>query len=184
MTLWQFKVIQHHEVKEVKFKILSLGELYMFLVRFSATTQKTTPEHFLNGPNRTKIENRKNAEILVNSVKSGRFGHSERQNSAVFKDSDLNVCTHILQQVFYTYIAVFWKLKILENFGKQNILMTIFTNFQKFQNMRPQFDSHVQSACCAENQVALSLKLYSWRWFPRTLIFDRNRENMTSIWRQ
>ena len=104
----------------------------MFLVRFSATTQKTTPEHFLNGPNRTKIENRKNAEILVNSVKSGRFGHSERQNSAVFKDSDLNVCTHILQQVFfYTYIAFFLKIKNPGKFRKTKYFDDYFHQFSK-----------------------------------------------------
>ena len=103
----------------------------MFLVRFSATTQKTTPERFLNGPNRTKIENRKNAEILVNSVKSGRFRHSERQNSAVFKDSDLNVCTHILQQVFLYIYCGFLKIKNPGKFRKTKYFDYYFHQFSK-----------------------------------------------------
>ena len=40
-----------------------------FYVRFLSRTQKMTLEHFFNGPNPAKNENRKIAEFLVNSVK-------------------------------------------------------------------------------------------------------------------
>ena len=80
----------------------------MFFGQIFVKNAKMTLEHFLNGPNRTKIENPENAEILVNNIKSCRFGHSERQNSAVFEDSDLKFCTQILQQVsLYTYSVFF-----------------------------------------------------------------------------
>ena len=72
----------------------------MFLGQIFINNAKMTLERFFSGPNGTKIENWKNVEILINSVKSGRFGHSQQQNSADLKDSDLKVCTGILQQVF------------------------------------------------------------------------------------
>ena len=59
-----------------------------------------TLEYFLV----TQIGHKLKLKILTKSVKSGRIEHSERQNSAVFKDSDLKVGTGILQQVFlYRY---------------------------------------------------------------------------------
>ena len=57
----------------------------MFLGQIFVNNAKMALEHFVNGPNWTNFEYRKNAEIVVNSVKSGLFGHSKRQNSAVFK---------------------------------------------------------------------------------------------------
>ena len=92
----------------------------MFLGQIFFKNAKNDPKTLFNSPNRTKKnENQKNVKILINSVKSDRFGHSERQNSAAFEDSDLKVRTGILQQVFlYTYygslkILFFWE--ILEN---------------------------------------------------------------------
>ena len=67
----------------------------MFMGQIFFKNTKITLEHFLNGPNRTTNENRKNAEILVNSVNSGLLGKSKRQNSAGFQESDLKFGTHI-----------------------------------------------------------------------------------------
>ena len=73
--------------------------------------------------------------------------------------------------------------KKIGNFEKKCFTFPNFQKFQKIQNMRRQFDNHFQSACFVGNQLVLSWKLYSWRQFPRTLIFYRHRENMTSLWR-
>ena len=87
--------------KKFKFKILSLGGVIVrfssdfVLVRFSSRTQKRL-QHFLYCPNRKKMKIGKNAEIFVNYVKSGLLGHSKRQNSAVFQNSNLQFCTEIL----------------------------------------------------------------------------------------
>ena len=43
----------------------------MLLGQSFVKNTKIALEHFLNGPNWTKFENRNNAQILVNSVKSG-----------------------------------------------------------------------------------------------------------------
>ena len=74
-------------------------------------------EHFLNDPNRTKFENRENTGILVNSVKSGTLGHSERQNSAVFKISTLNFVHVFTGKCSFTCILFFENLiDFLETF--------------------------------------------------------------------
>ena len=83
---------------------------YMFLGQVSVKNAKMTQEHFLNGPNRTKCDHRKNAEIAVNSVKSGLLGHSRRQNSAVFQNIDLKFCTHIHRRVFFHKHSLFSKI--------------------------------------------------------------------------
>ena len=89
-----------------------------------------TTEHFFNGPNRTTFEHRKIAKILVNNVKSGLFGHSKRENSAVFQDINLKFYTHIRRQVFLHIIPVFENSIFLENFGKQKYLITIFLDLK------------------------------------------------------
>ena len=43
----------------------------MVLDEFSLKNTKMAPVQFLNGPNRTKVENMTMAEILVYNVKSG-----------------------------------------------------------------------------------------------------------------
>ena len=73
--------------------------------------------HFLNDTNQKK-ESRKNAEILVNSVKSDLFGHSKRQNSVVFEDSDLKFRSHIHQQVLIAYMHTVHFFGIFRNFEK------------------------------------------------------------------
>ena len=67
-----------------------------------------TLEHFLNGPNRTNFENRKNAEITGNSVKNDRFRPSKRQKSGIFQDIYLQFFTRIqLTGVFHIYSVFF-----------------------------------------------------------------------------
>ena len=61
---------------------------------------KNGPRILFEQPKSDKNSKSENAEILVNNVKSGLFGHSERQNSAVFQESDLKFCTPIHRQVF------------------------------------------------------------------------------------
>ena len=56
VTLCQIKVTRGHEVKKVKFKILSFGDvIHIFGSDFRQKCKKTL-EHFLNGPNRTKMK--------------------------------------------------------------------------------------------------------------------------------
>ena len=90
--------------------------------------RKNVARTLFEGPNRTKNGNRKNAEIFAHSVKSGLFWHSKRQNSAVFRDSNLKFCTHIHHQEFlYLHIfRIFDTSKILEDFEKPKFLMIIF----------------------------------------------------------
>ena len=95
VTLCEVKVIQGHEVKKVKLKVLgSSSVIHVFRSDFRQE-QKKVPEYFYSGPNRTKFEKRTNADILVNSVKSGLFGRSKRQNSALFQDINLKLCPHV-----------------------------------------------------------------------------------------
>ena len=72
----------------------------MFLVSFSSRTRKITLEHLLNGPIRTKFENRKNAEINGNSVKMAVFDLQNAQTRAFLKISRIHLIG--LYQV-YTY---------------------------------------------------------------------------------
>ena len=61
MALRQVKVIQGHEVKKAKFKTLCLaGVVHVFRSDFCQERKKMTIEHFLNVPNQTTFENRKN----------------------------------------------------------------------------------------------------------------------------
>ena len=86
VVLCQIKVIQGHVVKKGQMKNFEFGWYdACFWARFSSRKQKLTKEYFLNGLNRTKIENRKNAEILVKSGKSSLCGHSKWPNSTFLK---------------------------------------------------------------------------------------------------
>ena len=69
-----------------------------------------TLEHFLNGPKRTKFENRENAEIPVNSVKSGLFW--------AVKTAKLRRISRCQLEMLYTYSSIRVLssiLKIVEN---------------------------------------------------------------------
>ena len=50
----------------------------MFFGQILVKSAKNEPRTFFNGSNRIEIENRKNAKILVNGVKSGLFGQTKR----------------------------------------------------------------------------------------------------------
>ena len=66
-----------------------------------------TLEHFKNVPNRTKFENRKTAEILVNSVKVAFWAFKTAKLSH-FQDINYKYCTHIRRQVFFHIYSVFY----------------------------------------------------------------------------
>ena len=108
-----------------------MGERCVFLGQIFVKNAKNDPRTLFNGPNRTKNQNRKNIEFLINSVKSGRFGHSEGQNSAVFKDSDLKVCTGILQQVFLNTHIPFFNSNFVWTIWKTKYFNDHFPNLKK-----------------------------------------------------
>ena len=54
VTFCQVKVIQGHEVKEVKLKILALGVVIHVLCQIFGKVQHMTPELLLNASNSTK----------------------------------------------------------------------------------------------------------------------------------
>ena len=51
--------------------------MHVFKSDFRQERKKMTLELYLKGENKKKLEQWKNAEILVNSVQSGLFGHSK-----------------------------------------------------------------------------------------------------------
>ena len=128
----------------------------MFSGQFFVKNAKKTLEHFLNGPNRTNFQNRKNAEIAGNSVKNGLFDLFH-QNPSIFQDIYMKFCTHICLTGFFHIYSGFLKIqKKNPNFLK-NIFLIIFQNFQK---SRQQFDRKVHSQSSVENQLFLSFKLF------------------------
>ena len=50
--------------------------------------------------------------------KRGLFGHSKRQNSAVFQDRDLKFCTFIYLQAFFYIYSVFFQI---QSFSKMKV---------------------------------------------------------------
>ena len=72
-------------------------------------------------------------EILVNSVKSGLFGHSKRQNSAVFQESDLKLSTHIHRQVFLYIYSAFLDSNIFLKKWEKRFFAIFFQNFKNFK---------------------------------------------------
>ena len=72
---------------------------HLFLCSIFIKNAKMTLELLLNTQIRQKLKIGKMPKSTVNSVKSGIFGPSKRQNSAVFQYSDLKYCTHIHEQV-------------------------------------------------------------------------------------
>ena len=99
----------------------------MFLGQFFVKNAKITLEHFLNGPNRTNSESRKNAEITGNSVKNGRFQPSKHQNLGIFQDIYLKFCTHIhLAWLFHIYSGFLKIWKRFLQFFENNIFWWLF----------------------------------------------------------
>ena len=88
------------------------------------------------------------------------------------------MCSCVLSHIFLFLKIQKCSWKSMEN--KENV--DYYFLFQNFKNPRKQFESQVQSTRFVANQSVVTLKLFSWRRFPRALIFDRKRENMTSLW--
>ena len=64
-----FKVTRSREVQTE----MSCLAREIHVLRFFVKDAKIALEHYLNGPNRTKFDNRENIEIPGNSVRSGVF---------------------------------------------------------------------------------------------------------------
>ena len=59
--------------------------MHVFGSAFRQGRKKNDPRALLNGPNRTKIENKKNAEILVNNVKVDFLGIKSDKTQSFLK---------------------------------------------------------------------------------------------------
>ena len=81
----------------------------MFLGQFFVkNAKKMTLEHFSNDPNRENFENRIENRNRRKQRENGLFRPSKHQNSVIFQDTYLKLCTHIhLTGFFYKY-SVFW----------------------------------------------------------------------------
>ena len=110
--------------------------MHVFRSHFRQEYKTMTLEDFLNFPSRTKFDNRKNAEALVNSVQSCRFGHSKRQNFAVFQDIKFIFCTFSFTSVLpYVFRFLESSKLFMKHFGnKKRLFFPKFQNFQKFPN--------------------------------------------------
>ena len=73
----------------------------MFLGQIFVKNAQNDPRILFERSKSEKMKIGENAEMLVNSVKSGLFWSFKRQNSAAFQDINLKFCTHIHQQVFF-----------------------------------------------------------------------------------
>ena len=103
----------------------------MILGQFFVKNAKMTLEHFLNGPNQTKFENRENAKISGNSVKNGHFRPSKCRKLVILQDINLKFCTHMHLTGFFRIYSVFLIQKLtLKNFDNY-IFLAYFSNFTK-----------------------------------------------------
>ena len=93
-----------------------------FWVSFSSTTPKMTLEHFLNGPNRTKFENRKNADIAETNVKMTVFDLQNAKFRAFFQLIYLTFCTRIHKTGPCHIYSSFFNSKIFPECFENNIL--------------------------------------------------------------
>ena len=105
----------------------------MFLGQFFVKNAKNDPRTLFERPkSEKKIENRKNAEIAGNGVKNDRFRPSKRQNSDIFKDIPLKLCTRIhLTGLFHIYSG-FLKFENFPHFLKIILFVDCFLQFSKF----------------------------------------------------
>ena len=98
----------------------------MLLGQFIVRTRKIALEHFLNCPNRTNFETRKNAEIAGHSVKYSRFRPSKRQSSGIYQNIYLTFCARINLTGFFH--SLFLEIGKLSRFFK--IIYVDYYNFQ------------------------------------------------------
>ena len=142
----------------------------MFLDYIFVNNAKIALEHFLNYPNQAKIEYRRNAEILVNSVKVAFSGIQNGKTQPILRIVTWNFAHIFIKKCSWLQCHPFrfWKIKN-ENFKKKIVWWLFFPIFktskiskiskrklfgnyfsqfskhQKFQSLRLQFTSHVQS---------------------------------------
>ena len=89
----------------------------MFLGQIFVKNAKIPLKHFLSGQNRAEVKNRKNAEILVNSVKNGFLAFKMAKLSRFFKIATSNVAHIFIDKCSYAYNPFF--LKIRQNLEKK-----------------------------------------------------------------
>ena len=113
--------------------------------------------------------------LAFKTAKLSRF--SRYQLESLYTYSSRSVLSHIfISFKLKTFLGKYWRTK-------NSVYFFPISKFHQFKNSIWRCHSHVESTCFVGNQLVLSLKLYSWRWFSRALIFDRKRENMPSLWR-
>ena len=105
-----------------------------FKVTFSSWLRKMTLKHFWNGPNRAKIENRENTEILVNTVKNGRFRTSKYQNLFICQDIYLKFNIYRPDRVL-SPIFRFLKIRKFSLICLDIIFIDYFCKIFSFQNL-------------------------------------------------
>ena len=121
--------------------------------------RKNAPTTLFERANSDKIENRKNTEILLNSIKVGFLNIQNGKTQLFFLNIDLKFCTHSSASVFIHIFRVFEESKIfLENVEKRSFLMVFLTIFEisKIPKSPCSFCN-----CYVENHLVPSLKLYS-----------------------
>ena len=86
----------------------------------------------MNDSNRIKSENRKNAEIPVNSAKSDPWGIQNVKTQPFFENIDLKLFTHIHRQAFFPISSVFVSEKS-KTFPEHFFSTFMRLNFKNFQ---------------------------------------------------
>ena len=160
LIIFKVKVIQCHFPGQgkVKLKILCLGGVCMFLGQVSLRTRKMTPEDLFNGPNPTKFENRKNAEILENTVKMAVFDLQNTKTRPFFKIST-QIFVHLYTyQGSFTYIPVFRKFEKLFGFFNNIFHGLFFQIFRIFKKLKIRYINSI-------NTFILNLLLKSDRFY-------------------
>ena len=136
MSIFKVKVIQGHEVKErSNWKVWVMAAWYMFLGQFFVKNTKMTLEYFLNYPNRTNFNNRKNA----------KNGGKQREKMAFFEVQNTKTrpffriyawnSVHIYTwQGYFTYIPFFLKIRKSHHFLKIAFFLLYFSKLSKSSN--------------------------------------------------
>ena len=191
VTSCQIKVIQGHEVKKrSNSKNLVWVVSYMFLGQTFVKNAQMTLALF----ERRKLDQKMKIGKCRNPrkwQKKAFWGIQNGRTEPFPKRAAWNFGRIFNSKCSYTRIPFLLNLNtFLENFQKKTIFWLLFFPVSKiFKKIKIwqcslMFDAMSKlHVIFFENQSILSLKLYSWRRFTRTLMFDRNRENMTSLWR-
>ena len=107
---------------------------------------------------------------------------SSKYKRPFFQHFSLKLYSHE-NQFSFTCIFFCWKIRFVYNFQGFSYDFPVFSNFQNsIKTIRYRSliaSSHVHVLPFISNQSFLSLKMI-WQRFPLILVFDQNRENMTS----